>query len=65
MGSNAGMAELDEALRGQFGELAQVKKDMEKKNSEIFRLKDLVDSTRSNLDNLRSEFEMEKLKHLS
>ena len=52
------MAELDVALRGQLGELNEVKKELEKKNSDMYRLKDQLDTVRSEFDNLRSSLEM-------
>lgn len=63
--SNADMASIDSALRGQVEEVNVVKKELEKKNEELYRLKDQISACRSDYDNLRSQFEIEKLKGIS
>lgn len=54
MASNADMASIDSALRGQVEEVNVVKRELEKKNAELYKLKDQVSSCRSDFDNLRS-----------
>lgn len=63
--SNADMASIDSALRGQGEEVNTLKRELEKKSEELYRLKDQISGCRSDYDNLRSQLEMEKLKTLS
>jgi hypothetical protein len=62
---NIGTATLDEALHKQFNELSQVKKLLDKKNQGSNKLKDYIATIGSEFHNLRSLFEMEKLKYVS
>lgn len=55
----------DEALRQQIAEINELKAMLNRKNDEIYQLKDTMSCNRSQVENIRADMEIEKLKAIA